>query len=407
MAVFTVNPVVGIDFSHYQYGVDVQALLDAGVKVFIVKIGQNSIIDPSFYTHASNVAKFTSQGAILQCYYWDEITVSPATQVTWLTNEIKKSGFPITFTWIDAEQWWNDWTQFYQANNGTLPYSSVAHPTPATLSSHYHATYDALKAVVGADKCGIYTNKSFVDEHATVPTGEVGTSMGTWMGSENVSMWIPYYGYQSQPSVVTVMTWNIWRQQYFPTYTPTIPTGTSYINMRAHQSTGDKCKLPYVYSNAANALSPLDINVLDGAWLASLSGVTPTPVPVPPPSNKYISIYALNIYATSAHVLPTIGILSINTEVMVYEVVGNYARIDTNKWVYMPYLKKVVVPPPSTVVQYKATFNLNIHKTSDSTSPISGILAIGSIVSVYQVVGSYAMIGTEQWVYYPYLQKII
>jgi GH25 family lysozyme M1 (1,4-beta-N-acetylmuramidase) len=347
MTIFTPNPVVGIDISRYQYAIDVKSLLDVGVKVFIVKIGQNKYLDPSFYAHATNIAKYASQGAILQCYYWDEITSDPVAQANWVAAEVRKSGLPISFVWLDDEQWWNSWAQYYQSINGTLAYSAVSHPTPANLSAHFKATYDTLKANLGADKCGIYANKSFVDEHATVPAGGIGTSMGTWMGANNVSMWIPYYGYQSNPRIVTTMTWNIWRQQYFPNYTPTIPTGTNYASMKAHQCTGDRCKLPFIWSNVFHALSPLDINILDGAWLASLTGTTPPPTPIPVPENKFVAVYTLNEYPTSAHLPPVIGFLYQHTEVIVYEVVNNYARIQDpvvngkSIWVYYPYLQKV------------------------------------------------------------------
>jgi hypothetical protein len=347
MAIFTPNPVIGIDISKYQYNVDVKALLDSGVKVFVVKIGQNSVLDSNFYKHANNVAKFASQGAILQCYYWDEITSSSSAQVTWLNSEINKSGLPITFTWIDAEQWWTNWSQYSSALKGQLPYSSVSRLTAANLSAHFYQTYLALKTALGTNKFGYYTNKSFVDEHATIPSGAPGVSMSAWMASEKVNMWIPYYGWQSQPKVSTAMTWNIWKQTWMPNYTPPIPAGTSYEQMKGHQSTGDVCKLPYIYSNIWNALSAADVNVFDGTWLTSLVGVTPPSAPIP--QNRYVTIYNLNVYPTSAHLQPpSMGYIQINTEVIVYEVVGNYARVKdpvvngVAQWVYFPYLKKVV-----------------------------------------------------------------
>jgi hypothetical protein len=339
MAVFTNNPMVGIDISHYDYSIDVKLLLDAGVRVFILKIGQNSILDSSFYTHANNVAKYTSQGAILQVYYWDEITNSSQTQADWLVREVKISGLPITCVWLDDEQWWNIWSQYYQAVQGGLAYSAVAHPSPANLSGHFKTTYDAVAAGLGASKVGIYTNKGFVDEHATVPSGVAGTSMGTWMGAAKVNMWIPYYGYQSNPRSVTTMSWNIWKQNWFPNYTPPIPTGTYYTQMRAHQCTGDRCQLPGVYKNIWKQLSTLDINVLDGVWAA---GGTP-PTPLPPPQNTYVAIYTLNIHSQPNQTSPVIGYVQQHSEVVVYETSGDYARIDPalQKWVYKPYLQKV------------------------------------------------------------------
>jgi hypothetical protein len=344
MAVFTSNPVVGIDISGFQYDIDVQALLDVGVKVFVVKLGQNSILDAKFTKHCSNIAKFVPAGAVLQCYYWDEITSNPQTQANWVSAQLKAYNYPISFVWIDAEQWWLKWSEYYAARNGTLPYSSVTRPSAAMLSSHFYQTYMALKNLLGSDKVGVYTNKSFVDEHATIPVGQAGTSMGVWMGNEKANMWIPYYGWQSQPRVSTAMSWYTWKTQWFPNYTPTIPVGTSYTQMRGHQCTGDKCKLPYIYSNILHALSAADVDVFDGTWLASLGGITPPPPP--PPANRYVALYNLNIRSASNGSAPIIGLLPINTEVVVYEVNANtnYARIDATmqKWVFFPYLQKVV-----------------------------------------------------------------
>ena len=230
MAVFTPNPVIGIDISHWNYSINVPLLLEAGVKVFVVKIGQNRILDPYFYKHAENICKYNSQGAILQCYYWDEITSNPLSQAEWLINEIDKSDLPITFTWIDAEQWWTSWTIYNKARAGGIAYSAVPRLTPASLSTHFYQTYMALKngtsTVTGleADKCGVYTNNGFILEHAA--------PMAKWFASEKVNMWIPYYGWQSQPRPATTMTWNTWKTKWFPNYTPPIPAGSSYAQMR-------------------------------------------------------------------------------------------------------------------------------------------------------------------------------
>jgi hypothetical protein len=338
MTVFTNNPMIGIDISHYDYSIDVPLLLNAGVRVFIVKIGQNSLIDSSFYMHANNVIRYASQGAILQVYYWDEITNSSQTQADWLVKEVKKSGLPITCVWLDDEQWWNIWSQYYQAVRGSMAYSAVAHPSPANLSAHFKATYDAVVAGLGTSKVGIYTNKAFVNEHASVPAGEVGTSMGIWMGAAKANMWIPYYGYQSNPGSIINMTWAQWRNTYFPSYTPPIPTGTNYAQMRAHQCTGDRCQLPGVYKNVWKQLSTLDINILDGVWASGT-----TPFPPQPPQNLYAAIYTLNIHSQPNQTSPIIGYVQQHAEVVVYETSGNYARIDPSlqKWVYLPYLSKV------------------------------------------------------------------
>ena len=339
MAVFTTTPVMGIDISHWDYGIDVPLLLEAGVKAFVVKIGQNSILDSNFYKHAANISKYTAQGAILMCYYWDEITQSSTTQVDWLTKEIARSGFPITFTWLDDEQWWTNWAAWYKAKAGSLAWSAVPAADKSKLSIHFYNTYMALKASLGYDRCGIYSSNGFMAEHAP--------PMVKWFASEKVKMWIPYYGWQSQPRTATRMTWNIWRTNWYPNYTPRIPVGSSYDDMKGHQCTGDVCIVPGIWQDILKRPIAADINIFDGTWLASITdGVFP-PIPPKPPENRYVALYTLNEYPTSAHTPPVIGYLPVNTECVVYEVVGNYARIKDPVvngkalWVYYPYLQKV------------------------------------------------------------------
>jgi hypothetical protein len=336
MAVFTSNPVIGVDISKWQYSMDIPLLLEAGVKVFIIKIGENGILDPSFYKHAQNVTNYTAQGAVLMAYYWDDITTSSATQTTWLVKEVNKSGLPIKYTWLDDEQWWTNWTLWQKAMNDTIPWTSVPAASAASISSHFQTTYNSLVNGVGKEKCGIYVNKSFCDGHTP--------QMATWLTSEGVNLWIPYYANQSQPPVTTKMTWQTWRTTYFPNYTPPLPTGCVYAYMRAHQCTGDKCQVPGIYSNVFKQLSPSDINVIDGVWLNKLLGTTPVlPTPPQPTYPEYVAMYTLNIHSAPNSISTIIGYLPVHSVVKVYATISGYSRIDPveSKWVYTAYLQPV------------------------------------------------------------------
>ena len=406
MSVFTTTPVIGIDVSLWDYKIDVQFLLDNGVKVFVVKIGQNSYLDPKFYKHAENISKYTSQGAILQCYYWDEINSSVAPQVSWLTTEIKKSGYPITFTWVDAEQWWTDWTKYYAARAGTLPYSSVPQPSKANLSAHYFQTYKAVKASLGADKCGFYSNNGFIMEHAP--------DMANWYAREKINMWIPYYAWQSQPKVATKMTWDTWKTYWFPNYTPKIPAGSSYSQMRGHQCTGDVCIVPGIVQNIFNKPIAADINIFDGAWLSTLGSGTVEPIPPieqPIPEVKYIvNTWALNVRFGPSTSFAVASTLKKGDTVVVYQSSGEWSKIGVERWVFSSYLTKVsndIVPPaPIPENRYEALYTLNIYKTSAHIPPVVGWLPIHTEVVVYDVVGNYARIDVGKYVYFPYLLKI-
>lgn len=348
MPPFSDKTVLGIDISRWDYEIDVPLLLNNGVKVFVIKIGQGQRdpkldgTDRRFKAHYANIGRFDD--ALIMCYFWPEITANPIPQSNWLIQMLEK--YPkIKYSWIDAEQWWTDWSAWSKAIKGEIPWSSVPKADPAKLSIFYHQFYAEAKHFFPT---GLYTNRGFVSSWAP--------NMARWMIDEEAQIWLPYYGKEVPKN--THMTWGDFKQNWLPTYTPPLPwtpqkETMDYKNMAGHQFTGDKVYLPGVYQDQNKKPIYVDVNIFSIEWIKNKLGITidPTivspPVPQPLTTQYQVAVTALNVRTgpsaekiNGKDIYPVITVITRNTVVAVIETKGNWAHINAplDGWCYLPYL---------------------------------------------------------------------
>ncbi|MFH1118601.1 MAG: SH3 domain-containing protein [Bacteroidota bacterium] len=346
MPTFTNKAVLGIDISLWDYEIDVPLLLDAGVRVFIVKMGQgwkNSLgelkpTDRRFHAHCENISRYSH--TILMTYFWPEITLSPIEQAKWCIQTLETYRYPIVYTWADAEQYWLDWGLYYKARRGEIPYSLVPIADKNKLSTFYWQFYTALR---NKKLCGVYTNKGFTSSWAP--------NMARWMAQEKVQIWLPYYG--KQPSKLTHMSWDEWKKNWYPTYTPPLPTQgelmCTYDNMAGHQCTGDAVVVPGIYQDEHKKPIAADINVFSTEWLSNLLGRTieptitsPVAVTIPTGQAYHVNVGLLNIRSGPSSNTKLLGQVAKNAQVIVTSISNEWAQIAYPKqgWVYLQYITK-------------------------------------------------------------------
>ena len=327
-----------IDISKWQDHVKPEEL--EGVEAVILKSGSGMFRDPKFEKHGAVIA---NAGITLMAYHWDDITVDPAEQAEWALEDIAKVGLPVKFIWADQEQSWVDWDEFREAALSKIPWSSVKRAASKNISSHNNTFMRTLSALAPKGLCGVYTNRGFTSSWAK--------ETKSWIG--NYQLWVAHYG--NQPKKRTEMTWAELKQKWLPDYNPALPEGADVKKLLGHQFTGDRCLLPGVYRNATE-LSPLDVNVFDGAFIDQIKEskvlvkAKKVEVNEPPvwPTNlagadsKFIvNVHALNIRKGPGVDFDVQGILTNNQQVTATERQGKWAKLASGGWVYAAYLTPI------------------------------------------------------------------
>jgi hypothetical protein len=233
---------------------------------------------------------------------------------------------------LDYEQWWSNWSLWFQGNQGKIPMTSVPKVSDYNLSTHAAG----MAALVSANfKTNIYTGMWFLNDYT--PTSKI------WM--QRYDTVISAYPYQ--PATRTQMAWQDLKK-YYPK-APPIGVG----NIVGHQFTGDRCKLPGVYEiSAGREINPaLDVSMFDTLYLQTLGvPVIPVATPsvtistpgiiVPPPSDHIaaVNVNAVNVRSGPGSTYAIVGIKYLNNLVTIYETSNGYTRVGINAWIYAAYL---------------------------------------------------------------------
>jgi len=243
-----------VDISRYQQRLNLQELQAGGVKHVIIKAGGGATVDAMYHNHAENCL---ANNMPISIYYWADPTIAPDAQVQILLEEVEN--YPISHIWVDIEQWWSVWADWYKALQNKLAWQLVARFQPEKLNNFYFNFMEKLK--VGAKTpVGIYTSYGFVTSYAP--------SMSKWLA--NYDIWVANFS-----KVVPkgeIMPWQQFMELYTPNFPPLLPPGVDPLRVVGHQFTGDRIRLPGMYTlSTGDVLSGADVSVFDSEWLEKIT----------------------------------------------------------------------------------------------------------------------------------------
>lgn len=167
----------GLDVSAYQVNVPWKDLVEkANLGFAIIKGDQLTSTD-------NHMSLARAAGVpIVGEYYWIDPTSAANYLVNWYANDIREH--KPDFVWLDVEQYWADWGEYFDAINGKIPWTAVRHLTPKAISDHAKAVAEGLKAIFPELRIGIYS--------ATWFTGSHSPPMLEWIGDYPL-WWAHYY----------------------------------------------------------------------------------------------------------------------------------------------------------------------------------------------------------------------
>ena len=256
------NYAIGVDISEYQTDVDF-SILKKNIDFVIAKCGYGvSGKDKMFATHCQNAY---DNNVLFLAYFW----LDPIYYLNFPLND--KTRWPSIYKdeqlqnliaclkykayyglMIDFEQWWEDWSQWYEMIKGTRPQSEVKVIDPAWLSEVGKWFMDQIGRAQEAgliDKVPvrIYTGNWFVSTYAP----------NSYYWIEN--SWFAHYCLGV--SDITA-TWDEVKASYLPsdTVSPLIPGEKGSWSF--WQFTGDQIIVPGI--KGATGASYSDINLYNG-----------------------------------------------------------------------------------------------------------------------------------------------
>ena len=230
------KPMLVVDVSRWQADSNGKSLVDwaklAAGKVVgaVVKLSQGDYLaDKATLSHTNGAVEV---GMWVEAYHWLDPGIDAKKQVEFVIKLVKEKG-PFRRVWIDVEQYWKSWNEFY-AKSITQKYD------PQVISK---AAKDMITGLQAAGiNTGIYTRKSFIDYLAK--------PMEEWIAG--VPLWLAYYPW-SGTRVTT--TWEALAKDYIEplTFAPKMPGTAPAEHLYMWQMSGDKFILP-------GCSTPLDIN---------------------------------------------------------------------------------------------------------------------------------------------------
>jgi hypothetical protein len=246
--------VIVVDISRYQQRLEVQELQAGGVQHVIIKAGGGITVDAMYHSHAENCL---SHNMPVSIYYWADPTIAPDKQVQILLKEADL--YPISHIWVDIEQWWSVWAEWYKALQLKMAWQGVSRFRPDKLNEFYLKFMESL--VAGAKKpVGIYTSNGFVTSYAP--------KMSQWL--MNYDIWVAHFS-KTVPKGAK-MTWQQFMKLYTPNFSPLLPPGANPERIVGHQFTGDRIRLPGMYSLPTGpAQSGADVSLFNSEWLERIT----------------------------------------------------------------------------------------------------------------------------------------
>lgn len=206
-----------IDVSGYQKDVPWDVLLANGVcDIAIIKGGQGQITRD----HVNQARARGIKRIVL--YFWQDPTTAVFYQILVIQNDIKE--FQPVAVFLDSEQWWGDWDQYWQFLAGKLSLSQMTILSPQTISNHGLAVLTGVQKSYPNMPLGDYTARWFVQGWAQ--------PMSQWL--YQFALWVAgYFDYGNQTYKVT---YEFICSSPPDTFHPALPDGVSEYLMLQYSS---------------------------------------------------------------------------------------------------------------------------------------------------------------------------
>lgn len=197
-----------VDVSAYQKDVPWDVLLANGVcDIAIIKGGQGQA------TRDHVIQARTKGIKRIILYFWQDPTIAVFYQILVIQNDIKE--FQPVAVFLDSEQWWGNWDQYWQFLAGKLLLSQMTILSPQAISNHGLAVLTGVQKSYPDLPLGDYTARWFTLGWAQ--------PMSQWL--YRFALWVAgYFDYGNQTYKVT---YEFIRSSPPDTFQPALPDGAS------------------------------------------------------------------------------------------------------------------------------------------------------------------------------------
>jgi GH25 family lysozyme M1 (1,4-beta-N-acetylmuramidase) len=265
----------GIDISYYQGTVNWRALKDAGMTFAIIKSSMRNGIDSKCQAHATGA--HSAGIPLIGLYHWSDPTGTVDQEGAHFTTA-KNLAPSCHFAAADNEQWWENWTQYYDALEGRIPWSQVTRIAPNTIATFDQQMTQRVKDISGLYTLN-YTSRWFIQDYAP--------GMTAWVNQ--FPLWVADWVTWGMP-VVKLDTWQQFYQVIDNLTNPRLPVSANTWDI--WQFTDAKFKMP--------GMPGYDVDVFNGtpAEMIQRIGqviVPPPPPPPPPPPGSYTAYITASV----------------------------------------------------------------------------------------------------------------
>jgi hypothetical protein len=296
-----------IDIERFKVWINPTPLLDAGVRMVIVKA------DEMFNTNSKILA---SAGMPIAAYHYIRPSEDAMEQANSVINEIEKSQLPLLpVVFLDFEE----------------PFGAKKEDFSAAFWQKYSNTakevFNNLRSLKKDWRVVGYTRASFVNEF--VPQA------GDWMGEYD--WWLAQYNRFGNQFT----TWKLLLEKFLPgAFELKLPAGVQLSQVVGHQFTGDELSLPGLYSD--NGFSAVDVCLFDAKFLDEI-GATPSPLPLAAATlvGEVTAVPGVRARRGPGLTFDRTYLLKTGHPVEVLEVKGNWARLRSHQelWVSAKWLR--------------------------------------------------------------------
>ena len=305
--------ILGVDVSGWNPNIDWQLLWEGGVRFAIVKLTQGT----SSVTNLAedHIKKARDVGMVVAGYHWADPMMKDQAQIDFFASHLEKH--KIKRGYIDSEQYWELWQEFYDYLQKGTPITKIISPTRISQNSYNLITGIRNKGLLSAP----YTRWSFITDRAS--------PMKLWIPPED--SWYAHYPYK--PGRVYALWHDLLPSgKWFPGIpAPSLPAN---VKWKIWQFSGDKFILP------GTGGIPIDLNFFNGTETELVNHFTtneiiPEPtIPVPPTNGVILPelkvLRNINVRRDPNISSYIVGIRAVGDVVKVQDI---YATSSTSVWV--------------------------------------------------------------------------
>jgi GH25 family lysozyme M1 (1,4-beta-N-acetylmuramidase) len=289
-----------IDCSDYEQSVDWDKLPKTITDV-IIKAGGSGIQAKRVISHAQGAAR---TGRRVHLYYWDdpiEDAVNQAKHYLSIVDSIHALKIRVWSISVDVEQWWADWDKWAKYKN-TAQANLIPVLSPQKISDHGLQVVEYLEAHTSI-KVIVYTANWFITSYCK--------PMLAWLPKKY--LWLAEY--VGDRTAVTTTWERLAELQPAVNQVPTLPAGCTLDMLIFWQWTGDKYKVPGVWSIPLVRLIAVDVNAYRGklplgqffGWEEAEAPQTEDEVSQPASIEPYVVIDGSRLKALNIPYIPQIG----------------------------------------------------------------------------------------------------